>query len=128
MAQESGESNLLDSDADGLGKMPIQTPSRATSWLADYLRAENGAGSSDARLWYFSSVTVSAVHPTGNNSDSSQVRFDDVACYFGDVELAEPMEEDRSAAAAPSLSPHEMDIYEVTEPYLIDDENLSSSS
>ena len=27
MAQEGGESNLLDSDADGLGKMPIETPS-----------------------------------------------------------------------------------------------------
>ena len=125
MAQEDGESNLSDSDADGLGKMHIQTPLQATDRLADYLHAENEAGSSDAMLWYSSSV--GAVCPTGHKSDSSRARFDSGAHYLGDVELAEPMEEDGSVAVVPSLSLSGMEIYEVDDPYPIDDEDLFSS-
>ena len=50
MAQEGGETNLLDLDADGLGKMPIGIPFRISAWLFDYLHEENDAGSSVACL------------------------------------------------------------------------------
>ena len=68
MAQESSESNSLDSGADRLDKMPIETPSQRWDWLSEYLPDED-AGSSVAGLWHPSSV--GAVHPTGHNSNSS---------------------------------------------------------
>ena len=62
MAQEGGESNLLDLDANGLDKMPIPTPSWRWDWLYEYLPEEN-AGKSVADLWHSSSV--GAVRPAG---------------------------------------------------------------
>ena len=97
MAQEGRDSNLSDSDADGLGEMPIDTPSRRWDLLFEYLPKEN-AGSSIAGLWRSSSV--GAVCPTGHNSNSSQARFDGGEHYFGDVEFpAAP--EGREAGSCP---------------------------
>ena len=51
-----------------------------------------------------------------------------VAGYFGDVGLTEPMEEGVSAAVAPNLSPHGMEIYVVDKSSTDNDEDLFSSS
>ena len=77
MSQEGGESSSSDSDLDGLGKMPIMSPSRIWGWLYEYLSEEN-AGKS--------------VSPTGHNSKTSQARFDGRENYFGVVELLAPLE------------------------------------
>ena len=68
-----------------------------------------------------------AVCPTGYNSNSSQAQFDGGTHYFGDVELVEPLEEGRTVTMAPSLSPREVEIYVLDEPYPIDAEDLFSS-
>ena len=106
--------------------MPIQTPSLAMAWLSDYLHAENAAGPSEAGMRHSSSV--GDVCPTGHNSDSSQVQFDGGARYFGDVELAESIDEEESATAVPNLLPCGMEIYVLDKPSLDDDEDLFSSS
>ena len=51
-----------------------------------------------------------------------------VAGYFSDVGLTEPMEEGVSAAVAPNLSPHGMEIYVVDKSSTDNDEDLFSSS
>ena len=65
-------------------------------------------------MWYSSSAGT--LCPSGHNSDSSQVWFDVGDRYFGDIELAEPIEEEGSAAVVPNLSPHGMEVYVVDEP------------
>ena len=45
MAQEGGESNFSDSDVDGLGKIPIETPSWRCDWLFEYLPEEDAGKS-----------------------------------------------------------------------------------
>ena len=123
MAQEGGESIFL--DADGLCKMPIETPSQRWGWLFEYLPEEN-AGSSVASLWHPSSAC--AVCPTGHNSNSSQVRFDCGGHYFGDIELPEPLERGRTVALYLSLNPRGMEIYALDEPTPDDNEDLFPSS
>ena len=113
----------MDSDADGLGNVPMQTPLLAISWLTGYLRADNDTGSIGASLWHSSSV--GAIRPTGHNSNYSQVQFDGGAYCFSGVELAAPLEEDGSTAVVPSSSPHGTEIYEVDKPYPIDDQQLN---
>ena len=78
------------------------------------MRTENAAGPSGAGMWYSSSAGT--LCPSGHNSDSSQVWFDVGDRYFGDIELAEPIEEEGSAAVVPNLSPHGMEVYVVDEP------------
>ena len=72
MAQEGRESNWSDSSANGLDKISVSTPSGG--WLEDYLSQKN-AVKSVAGVCH--SLSICIVCPTGHNSDSSQVRFDD---------------------------------------------------
>ena len=70
--------------------------------------------------------SVGAICPTDHNSNSSQMWFDGGDRYFGDVGVPEPMEEEGSAALAPNLLPHGIEIYVVDEPSSDDDKDLFS--
>ena len=72
------------------------------------------------------SSSVGVIQSTGHNSNSSQARFDGGARYFGDVTVAEPIEEGYAAASA-NLLPCGM-IYVLDNTSANDDEDLFSNS
>ena len=92
--------------------------------METYLSREN-SDQSVAGLWHSSSVCTVCL--TGQNSDTSQARFDGEEHYFGCVEFLGPPEGMKAGALSPSLDPRGLEDYTLDEATSDDNEDLFPS-
>ena len=79
MAQDGGESNVLDPLDFYVEPRPMRHPTWTSELLSKYFYAENIADHSDAGLWHAS--FIGTICPSGHNTGSSEARFGKGAWY-----------------------------------------------